>query len=180
MKTLINLVSWACAMFAFTLFFSTVSFAQNSPTLTDPQIASVALTANQIDVDYALIAQKKSKNAEILRFAQTMKDDHLGVIDMATKLANRLGVTPMTNDVTKSLLEGAETMKATLNSKSGKAFNKAYIDNEVTYHEAVIGAVETVLIPQSQNEELKALLVNVLPALKVHLQHARMVQSNLK
>lgn len=65
-----------------------------------------------------------------------------------------------------------------MNSKSGKAFNKAYIDNEIAYHKAVIAAVEGLLIPQAQNSELKALLEKVVPTLKAHLGHAEMVQSN--
>ncbi|WP_449440579.1 DUF4142 domain-containing protein [Pedobacter steynii] len=65
-------------------------------------------------------------------------------------------------------------------SKSGKAFDKAYIENEVAYHKAVIGAVEGLLIPSSKNAELKALLEKVVPALKVHLSHAEMVQMKFK
>jgi putative membrane protein len=66
-----------------------------------------------------------------------------------------------------------------LNSKSGKAFDKAYIDNEVGYHKAVIKEVETALIPDAQNAELKSLLQNVLPVLKSHLSHAEMVQKEV-
>lgn len=67
-----------------------------------------------------------------------------------------------------------------LSSKSGNAINKAYIDNEVAYHKAVISTVENVLIPQAQNAELKALLVKVVPTLKAHLEHAQMLQKNFK
>jgi putative membrane protein len=65
-----------------------------------------------------------------------------------------------------------------LESLSGKAFNKAYIDNEVVYHKAVISVIETVLIPESQNAELKGLLQKVLPAFHAHLEHAEMLQKN--
>jgi putative membrane protein len=74
----------------------------------------------------------------------------------------------------------AERTKKELNSKSGAAFNKAYIDNEVAYHKAVISVVGSTLIPQSQNAELKALLQQVLPVLKAHLDHAVMVQGKTK
>lgn len=180
MKPIKTFTVAAGAMLVYLLFASADSTAQKTPQLTDPEIASVAVTANQIDVDYALIAEKKSHNPDVLRFAKTMKDDHTAVIKMAVKLAKKLGVTPKTNSVTQSLLDGAKTMKKTLNSKSGNAFNKAYIDNEVAYHESVIGAVETVLIPQAKNAELKGLLVKVLPTLKAHLEHAKMVQKEFK
>lgn len=180
MKKLKSFVVATGGILSLSLLFASVSNAQDAPKLTDPEIASVAVTANQIDVDYAAIAQKKSTNKEVLNFAKTMQDDHKAVIEMAVKLVTKLKVTPKTNAVTKSLLEGAEKTSNLLNSKSGKEFDKAYIDNEVAYHEAVISAVETLLIPQAQNAELKGLLEKVLPSLRTHLDHAKMVQKNFK
>ena len=159
---------------------TTAANAQNKPDLTDPEIASVAVVANQIDIGYAEIAAKKSKNAEILDFAATMKRDHNTVIEQAVALAKKLGVTPKDNAVSKKLLADAANTKKTLNKKSGKAFDKAYVDNEVAYHKAGIGAVETLLIPETDNAELKALLQKVVPILKTHLGHAEMVQKNFK
>lgn len=147
-----------------------------TPKLSDPEIASVAVVANQIDVNYAKIAKVKSKNADVLKFAQTMSYDHTAVIKQAVALVTKLGVTPKNNSVSKKLLSDAEKTKKQLNAKSGKAFDKAYIDNEVAYHKAVINAVENLLIPQSQNAELKKLLQDVVPTLKAHLAHAEMVQ----
>ena len=152
--------------------------SQAKPQLTDPEIASVAVVANQIDMAYADIAIAKSKDTSILDFARTMKRDHQAVIDQAVALVTKLGVTPKDNAVSQSLLSGAEKTKQMLNSKSGKAFNKAYIDNEVAYHKAVISTVEGVLIPEAQNAELKALLQKVVPLLKAHLSHAEMLQKN--
>nr|ACN58889.1 hypothetical protein AKSOIL_0274 [uncultured bacterium BLR17] len=154
------------------------AFAQGTPKLSDPEIASVAVVANQIDISYAAIAKQKSKNADVLKFAQTMADDHKAIIAQAVALVTKLGVTPKDNAVSKQLLSDAEKTKKMLRSKSGKEFDKAYIDNEVAYHKAVISAVETLLIPQAQNSELKALLQKVVPTLKAHLAHAEMVQSN--
>ena len=93
--------------------------------------------------------------------------------------STKLGVTPKDNAVSQKLLADAEKTKKTLRSKSGKAFDKAYIDNEVAYHKAVIAAVESLLIPETENQELKTLLENVVPALKTHLEHAVMVQNKL-
>lgn len=153
--------------------------AQNNPSLTDPEVASVAVVANQIDIGYADIAQKRSKDAEVLKFAATMKRDHAAVIDQAAALVKKLGVTPKDNSVSQKLLADADKTKKLLNGKSGKAFNKAYVDNEVAYHKAVIDAVEKLLIPETDNAELKQLLQKVLPTLKAHLEHAEMVQKSL-
>jgi putative membrane protein len=155
------------------------AFGEN-PKLTDPEIASVAVTANQIDINYANLAKEKSKNADIIKFANMMASDHQSVIDQAVKLVTKLKVTPKDNPVSQKLNADSEATKKMLSSKSGDDFNKAYIDNEVAYHKAVISTVEGVLIPQSQNAELKQLLKNVLPTLKAHLEHAQMTQKMMK
>jgi putative membrane protein len=156
------------------------TYAQEAPKLSDAEVASVAVVANQIDIAYAQVAKEKSKNGEVLKFAETMTNDHKAVIEQAGALVKKLGVTPQDNDVSKKLLADAEKTKKDLRAKSEKDFNKAYIDNEVAYHKAVIAAVEGLLIPETENAELKTLLQNVVPALKTHLAHAEMVQKNMK
>lgn len=178
MKTLKNSLAWAITLCL--MVFAVAVFAQEKTKLTDAEIASVAVTANQIDVDYAAIAQLKSKNAEVLRFAKTMHDDHTSVIAKAEALCKKLGVTPKDNPVTQSLLDGASKTKKDLNAQSGNAFDKNYITNEVAYHKAVIHTVETMLIPQTQNMELKDLLTSVLPVLKSHLEHSEMILKDFK
>jgi putative membrane protein len=156
--------------------FAGQASAQQNPKLSDPEVAHTAVTANQIDIGYAEIAKKKSKNADVLKFAETMSNDHKAVIAQAVALATKLGVTPMDNAVSKQLMADAEKTKKVLNTTPAKGFDKVYIDNEVAYHKAVIGAVEGLLIPETENAELKELLQNVVPALKAHLGHAEMVQ----
>lgn len=145
--------------------------------LNDAEIASVAVTADQIDIDYAAIAKERSKNADVLKFAATMAKDHGAVNAQAVALATKLGVTPQDNAVTQSLLAQSVTTKAMLNSKSGAEFDKAYIDNEVEYHKAAIGVVENTLIADATNPELKSLLESALPVFKEHLKHAEMIQA---
>jgi putative membrane protein len=185
MKTFKKLKAWTSTLVVCFLTFSVTALAQDrpdqkQPKLTDPEIASIAVTANRIDVDYAAVANKKSKDAEVLKFAKTMHDDHTSVIAKAEALCKKLGVTPKNNAISTSLLDGAKKTKESLNSKSGSAFNKAYIENEVAYHKAVISTVEGRLIPEAQNKELKALLTSVLPVLKSHLGHAEMLMKEYK
>jgi putative membrane protein len=168
----------ASAIF-YSIVLSSQVFGQDAPTLSDPEIASVAVVANQNDIDFAGIAMQKSHNPKILKFAQTMMTDHKAIIDLAVALVTKLEVTPKDNAVSKGLLAEAGKTKTMLNSKPIKEFDKAYVDNEVAYHKAVIVAVKTVLVPQSQNSELKALLQKVVPILEAHLEHAEMVQKNM-
>ncbi|MCM4167203.1 hypothetical protein DHD08_05845 [Arenibacter sp. H213] len=153
--------------------------AQESPKLTDPEIASVAVVANQIDIDFAKIALQKSKNKEVQDFANRMIEDHTAVIEQAVALVTKLKVTPIDNAVSQSLLKQAEDTKVNLEKAKKNDFDKYYVDNEVAYHKQVIGAVNDLLIPETKNQELKELLETVVPALETHLGHAQMLQNKL-
>lgn len=177
MKT--NFIIKTLAIQVIALFIYVSGVAQDTPKLTDAEIASVAVVANQIDVDYAKLAINRSQNAEVREFANTMIADHNAIIEQAVALVTKLGVVPKDNAVSQSLLQQATETTKKLNVAKGRAFDKTYIDNEVAYHKAVIDAVKTVLIPQSQNAELKALLETALPILEIHLAHAEMAQKQI-
>lgn len=163
---------------------STEQVATDAPTtstLTDAQIASIAVTANQADINYAKIAEQKATSPEVKEFAKMMATDHQSVIDQAVALVTKLNVTPdADNATTKSLMEGETTAKAKLEAAAkGPEFDKAYVDNEVAYHTAVIDVVDNTLIPNAQNPELKKLLETASPVFKQHLEHAKKVQAAL-
>jgi putative membrane protein len=147
--------------------------------LTDPQIATIALTAHRIDVDRGKLALKHTKNDEVKQFAQQMVNDHQAGIAEAMALASRLHVTPQASDVSKSLQLDAKKASGRLKKEKGTTFDKDYIDTEVAYHQAVIDALKSVLVPGAQNADLKTLLQNAVPTLEGHLQHAKMVQAQV-
>jgi putative membrane protein len=155
-----------------------VAFAQDKGP-TDPQIAHIVVTANQIDIDAGKIAKSKSKNKEVKQFAQQMITDHGAVNKQAVALAKKLGVKPEDNDTSKALKKGAQENVANLKKLSGAAFDKAYVDHEVAYHEQVLDAIDKVLVPSAQNAELKGLIEKVRPAFVAHLEHAKHIQADL-
>jgi putative membrane protein len=148
--------------------------------ITDAQIAHIVVTANQVDIDAGKLAASMAANPEVKKFGELMVTDHTGVNKQASDLAAKLKVTPADNPTSKSLKEGGDKNVAKLKGLKGAEFDKAYIDNEVAYHQAVLDAVDKTLIPGAQNAELKALLVKVRPAFVAHLEHAKKVQGSLK
>lgn len=146
---------------------------------TDAQIAAIVVTANQVDIDAGKLAKAKAHSSDVKEFAQRMITDHSAVNKSATELVERLHVTPEPNPTSESLQKGGDENLAKLKTLSGAAFDKAYIDHEVAYHEAVVSALDKTLIPSAQNAELKALLVKVRPAFVAHLDMAKQIQSEL-
>lgn len=164
-------------LFVSALFLSSSAAAAQS--ITDAQIASIVVTANQVDVDAGKLAASSTKNAEVRKFAQLMVRDHTDVNRQAVDLVTRLKVTPQDNETSRSLADGGEKNIAALKPLKGAAFDKSYVEHEVAYHQAVLDAVDQTLIPNAKNDELKALLVKVRPAFVAHLEHAKHLAASL-
>jgi putative membrane protein len=158
---------------------TTAALAQGAKP-TDPQIAHIAYTAGVIDIAAAKQAIDKTSSKQVKAFAEDMLRDHEAVNKQALDLVNKLKVTPEDNDTSKTLTKNADAKRAELAKLSGKAFDKAYIDNEVAYHKAVDSALETTLIPSAGNAELKSLLQTGLKIFQGHEQHAEHVAAELK
>ncbi|MFC4314296.1 DUF4142 domain-containing protein [Steroidobacter flavus] len=170
--------TWLTA-FGATLALVAVNAGAANAGPTDPQIADIVVVANKVDIDAGKLAQSRTQSKEVKEFAQRMVAEHTGVNKAATDLVTKLHVTPEPSDTSKSLQKGGDENLAALKKLSGAAFDKAYIDHEVTYHQAVLDAVDKTLIPSAQNAELKALLVQVRPAFVAHLEHAKHLQTSL-
>jgi putative membrane protein len=153
--------------------------AVSAQQINDAQIASVVVTANQVDIDAGKLASSQASNPEVKKFAELMVTDHTAVNKSAVELATKLKVTPQDNPTSQNLKSGGEANVKTLKGLNGAAFDRAYVDHEVAYHQAVLDAVDKTLIPGAKNEELKALLVKTRPAFVAHLEHAKHVQSML-
>src|SRR5215470_13933468 len=169
-----SLIAFTAAL----LLAATGAFAQGAGP-TDPQIAHIVVTANQVDIDAGKLAESKGSSKEVRDFGKMMVTDHSGVNKQATELVTKLKVKPEDNPTSQSLKAGGEENVKKLQGLSGAAFDKAYIAHEVAYHQAVLDAVDKTLIPNAKNEELKALIVKVRPAFVAHLEHAKSIQSKL-
>ena len=95
-------------------------------------------------------------------------------------IVKKLNVTPEESPTSQSLKSDGKMNLTKLRGLIGAAFDKAYIDNEVTYHESVIKALDDTLIPNAKNSELKALLESGRPIFESHLNHAKGVQTSLQ
>ena len=167
------------AAIAAATLLSSAAWAEGAK-LTDPQIAHIAYTADNIDIAAAKQALTKASNKDVKAFAEDMVRDHEAVNKQALDLVKKLNVTPQDNDTSKALSKAAADKLAELGKLSGPAFDKAYVANEVAYHKTVNGALETQLIPSASNAELKGLLQTGLKIFQGHQQHAEHVAAELK
>ncbi|MEO7218469.1 MAG: DUF4142 domain-containing protein [Gemmatimonadaceae bacterium] len=147
--------------------------------LDDPTIVAIFDAANTWDIDLGNLALKKSHNADVRTFADMMVRDHSAVRKLGRDLAHKLNVTPTPPGKDFALYKDYVATLAKLNSLSGAAFDKAYIAHEVWYHQAVIDAITTTLLPATKNAELKDLQVKVAPNFQAHLAAAKALETKL-
>ena len=164
---------------AMLLFVSAPTLAHDTA-LNDAQIAHVAYTAGQIDVDAARQALERSRNARVRAFAETLVRDHAAVNQQALALVQRLHVTPEANATSAALTTQAAEAHRRLGALSGAAFDQAYVENEVAYHRAVNEALRGTLIPGAHNAELKSLLEAGLTLFSAHQEHAEQLGQQLR
>jgi putative membrane protein len=145
----------------------------------DAEIAHIVVTANTIDIDAGHLAESNGANARVKAFGKQMVTDHTGVNQMASDLAGRLGLTPADNATSQSLKSAADATTSRLSALQGAEFDRAYIDNEVAFHQQVLDAIDSTLLPNAQNAELKSLIEQVRPAIAGHLEMAKQIQASL-
>lgn len=150
--------------------------ASSAPQLSDANIAAIVVGADTIDINNGKLALKKSHDPRVRAFAKEMIRDHSAINKAAVKLVKKLGVTPEPSDLSRSLEASAKKTMARLSKLHGKAFDRAYTNNEVAYHKLVIQTAKTALIPDAQNPELKQTLIKTAPVFEAHLHHAEWMQ----
>ena len=153
--------------------------AAPAPTLSDANIVYILDNANMLDSAGGSVAAKKGTNAEVREFGQMMMRDHHQLRQQGQDLAKKLAVTPEApaNDDSQAQLD--RTMTLLNGAAKGKDFDKAYIDNEVTYHKAVLEKA-TAAMNAAQNAELKNLIQKAAPAIQAHLDRAQSIQGKLQ
>lgn len=160
-------------------FSATAQTGDKKGDLTDAEIAHIVVTANDVDIEAGNLAKKKAKQEDVHAYAHRMITDHTDVNKQAKDLVKKLNVTPKDNPISQSLKDDGKTNLEKLKGLSGKEFDKAYIDGEITLHQKVIDVADNKLVPSVKNEELKALLGQVRPSLVSHREHAEKIKGML-
>jgi putative membrane protein len=143
-----------------------------STALDDATIVAIFDAANTSDIETGELGAKKGSTQAVRDFGAVLARDHKTVRQQGRDLAKKLSVTPTPPKDDNSAKDHAAIMKR-LNSLSGAEFDKAFLQNEVGYHEAVIAAVTKTLLPAIQNAELKDLVTKVAPAFVAHRDAAK-------
>jgi putative membrane protein len=146
--------------------------------LDDPTIVAIFDGANTADIETGQLAVERGQSKEVRDFGAMLVRDHRMVRQQGRDLAKKLGVTPTPPKDDQGARDHAAAMQR-LRGLRGAAFDHAFLQHEAAFHESVIGAVKSTLLPAIRNEELKALVVKVAPAFEAHMIAARNLDQKL-
>lgn len=153
--------------------------AAAAPALSDANIVFILDNANMLDSSAGQVASTKGTSADVRDFGNMMMRDHHGLRKQGQELAAKLGVTPAAPANDDSQAKTDKTMSLVNSTAKGKDFDKAYIDNEVTYHQWLLDTA-TAALGAAQNAELKAFITKAAPSVQAHLDRAKAIQSKLQ
>ncbi|HET7469014.1 MAG TPA: DUF4142 domain-containing protein [Gemmatimonadales bacterium] len=146
--------------------------------MTDANIVALLDEANKSDSAAGAFALKKASDKNVKAFAKMMMSEHHALRVQGLALAKKLKVTPEAPADDPVKAAASSEMSALQSAGSGAAFDKAYIDQEVTVHKAVIDLAQKAH-DEAQNAELKALIEKAKPVLQKHLDRAESLQQQL-
>ncbi len=149
-----------------------------TPTLTDVNYVALLDEANAGDSAMGKLAATKGTSSSVKEFGRQMERDHHTLREQGQALAKKENIAPQppAND---TLATASSRMHDNLTSMpKGKDWDKAYIDNEVAVHTAVLTLLQTAA-NGAQDTALKALIIKAQPVVQAHLTKAQDIQSKL-
>lgn len=152
--------------------------AQRAPALNDPTIIAIFDAANTRDIEHGQLATERGTTKEVRDFGAMLVRDHEHVRQLGRDLAAKLRVTP-TPPADKRADREQEAAMRMLRGMKGAAFDTAFARFERDYHDKVIDEIHEALLPAIKNAELRALVVQVAPAFKAHMQGAEALLQRL-
>jgi putative membrane protein len=150
----------------------------NAQGVTDPNIVAIFDLANTADIETGTLAKEQSQNKDVKELGEMFAMAHSSVRQQGRDLARKLGVTPVMPAGNTMAADHAKAL-ASLKGKHGAEFDKAWLDHEIAYHQAVIDAVTKTLLPATQNAELRAFEEKIAPAFVGHLEQAKALRAKL-
>ena len=175
----VTYLAGAIALSVLTLAPTAANARVGRAAIDDPTIAAIFDAANTWDIETSDIAVKKGTTKEVRDLAAMFSRDHKAVRQQGRDLVKKLHVTPTPPKDFALATDHAQAMK-TLESTSGKEFDRAFLTHEVAFHKAVIDAINGTLLPATQNAELKDLQVKVGPAFQAHMLAAQRLLDGMK
>lgn len=133
-----------------------------------------AADGGMAEVQMAQLAEQKGANAQVKGYATMLVNDHSAANGQVKSFASARNVT-----LPDSVSDMHKRHMNDLTKKSGRDFDKAYIDMMVDDHEKDISMFKDAS-DDVKDSEVKTFIDNTIPKLQMHLDSAKAIQKRLK
>lgn len=138
------------------------------PALDDAAIFAIYDQVNGFDIETAMLGVVRGQSPEVRALAGMVLRDHSTVLQMTRGLAGNLGISYSVDPSNEAAQNHADNL-AGLKAVPDADFDAAYLRYETEFHTTAINAVNDILLPAIQNQDLKGLVEAVLPGFEMHL-----------
>ena len=134
----------------------------------DGEALGAFIGANKSGAEGGRLATQKGGAQAVRDLGTGFARDHDDLAARARELGTRLSIMPAAKPTVQ-----APDASATLASKTGTEFDRAYLEHEVEFHRWFVDQINASMLPSATNPELKTFLEQAVPALQAHLKAAQ-------
>jgi putative membrane protein len=167
MKKILAVVFAMVLVVGLASFVSAQQKADGKVSDADKKFMMEAASGGMFEVEAGKVAAQKASAEDVKKFGQRMVDDHSKANEELMQLANSKGVTPP-----KEMNKAHKEKLDKLSKKSGKDFDKAYMDEMVKDHTKDVSAFKKEA-KDGKDPDVKAWASKTLPTLEDHLKMAK-------
>lgn len=142
-------------------------------------ILSQLYGANTTEIQVCKLAARKAASPAVKRIAGKLAADHAKNRQQEQALAQKLNISLTPPTGAGASAADSTALPSDLQGKTGRDFDKAFVDHEIKDHEDNIQRIQTQLLPAASNPEVKAYLQDTLTAMRGHLASLKQVQQQL-
>ena len=143
--------------------------------LSTPDFITAASQSDEFEIQEGQLAQSMSTNSKVKSFGAMMVQDHTMTTNNLHKAIVAAGMTP---PPPPPLRPAPADKVAALQAMSGKAFDKAFVDQQVAAHEEAL-AVQTNYSQTGDTPAIKKAAAKTVPVVQRHLTMARQMQQKM-
>jgi putative membrane protein len=140
----------------------------------DTAFAMKAAQGGVAEVQMGKMAVEKASSPDVKAFGQQMVDDHTKANDDLKSLAEKKGMTLLTD-----MNAHQQGSYSKLRRLSGDAFDRAYVKDMVKDHEEDVKEFQKEA-KNGTDEDIKGFAARTLPVLQRHLDKIKSIQSNMQ
>jgi putative membrane protein len=153
---------------------------KTEPKLTDGEIASVLVAANQGEIQMADLAARMASSPDVKQFAAMMKTQHTTGLQKTRSIQSKAKLEPKPGDIAAYLENEVTAALRDMRDKTGATFDRAYMSAQVQAHKDVLSVVDHRLTPSANNGDLRTFLGDVRQMVSSHLAKAEEIEGKLR